>query len=203
MNTAWYVARAGGMVAYALLTVTVVVGLTMSGRAKLKRWPRFAVEDVHRFASLLTWSFIGVHVLALIADNYLSFSFADLVLPGIAPYRPLPTSLGVVAMELLAALAIANFFRRRISYAFWRRTHYLNFAVWLLALVHGVSAGTDNDTLWAVGLYVTSAGLVGGFTAWRVLQLRFAEPWAIRLGAPIAALLAADLAIFLDLGLVR
>ena len=108
MNTAWYVARAGGMVAYVLLTMTVVIGLTMSGKAKLTRWPRFAVEDVHRFAGLATWSFIGVHVLALIVDNYLSFSVADLMIP--APYRPLATSLGVVALELLAALALANLF---------------------------------------------------------------------------------------------
>ena len=64
MNTAWYVARAGGVVAYVLLTATVLVGLAMSGRARLRRWPRFAVEDVHRFAGLVTWSFIGVHVLA-------------------------------------------------------------------------------------------------------------------------------------------
>jgi methionine sulfoxide reductase heme-binding subunit len=203
MNTAWYIARAGGMVAYALLTVTVVIGLTMSGRAKLRRWPRFAVEDVHRFANLLTWSFIAVHVFALLSDNYLPFSLAAFVVPGIAPYRPLPTSLGVVAMELLAALAVTNLFRRRISYALWRRTHYLNFAVWLLALFHGLSAGADSDTLWGLALYVSSAGLVGGLTAWRVLQLRSVRPGAIRLCAPLAAVVAADLAIFLDLGLVR
>ncbi len=36
----------------------------------------------------------------------LPFSVADLLVPGIAPYRPVATALGIVAMELLAALAL-------------------------------------------------------------------------------------------------
>jgi sulfoxide reductase heme-binding subunit YedZ len=142
------------MVAFALLTTTIALGLVMSAKARLRRWPRFAVEDVHRFASLVTWSFIGIHLLALLADSYLPFGVANLLLPGSAPYRPLATALGVVAMELLAALALANALRSKISYRVWRRTHYLNFAVWALALTHGVTAGADSDTLWALGLYV-------------------------------------------------
>jgi len=203
MNVTWYVARASGLVAFALLTSTVALGLVMSGRARLRRWPRFAVEDVHRFASLLTWSFVSVHALALLTDSYLTFSFADLVVPGVAPYRPLDTALGVVAAELLAALALANLLRPRLPYRAWRRTHYLNFAVWLLALAHGVTAGSDSDTVWALSLYVLSASLVAGLTAWRILATRSADVWAMRFGAPLAALLAADLAIFLDLGVVH
>lgn len=141
MNVTWYVDRASGMVAFALLTSTIALGLLMSGRARLRRWPRFAVEDVHRFASLLTWTFVGIHALALLADSYLPFSVADLVVPGIAPYRPFATALGIVAAELLAALALANTLRTWISHRVWRRAHYLNFAVWLLALGHGVTAG--------------------------------------------------------------
>ena len=81
------------------------------------------------------------------------------------------TALGVVGLELLAALALANLLRRRLPYVFWRRTHYLNFLVWLLVFVHGVTAGTDSDTPWGLALYTTCAGLVGGFTTWRVLNV--------------------------------
>ena len=203
MNTTWYVARAGGMVALLLLTATVVLGMAMSGRASQRRWPRFAVEDVHRFASLLTWSFIGIHALALLADNYYSFSPADLVVPGLSPYKPVATALGIVALELLAALALTNKLRGRVPYRLWRRAHYANFAVWLLALGHGVTAGTDSDTAWALALYVLCAGLVGGTTAWRVLRIRGAPEWAIRVWSPVVALAAADLAVFLDLAVVR
>ena len=203
MTVTWYLVRASGMVAFALLTTTVALGLVLSSKARLRRWPRFAVEDVHRFASLVTWAFIGIHMLALLADSYLPFGVTDLLVPGVAPYRPLATALGVVAMELLAALGLANALRSRISYRVWRRTHYLNFAVWALVLTHGVTAGTDSDTAWALGLYVVSAALVAGLTAWRILSTRSADTWAIRFATPIAALIAADLAIYLELGVVR
>ena len=122
MTTLWYTARAGGMLAFALLTLSVVLGLTLSGRARLKRWPRFAVEDVHRFVGLLASGFVGIHVVGLLVDTYVPFSLSQVLVPFTSSYRPLATGLGVVGMELLAALAIANRYRKRLSYRFWRRT---------------------------------------------------------------------------------
>jgi methionine sulfoxide reductase heme-binding subunit len=163
----WYLARASGLVAFVLLTIAVLLGLTLSGRAKLRYWPRFAVEDVHRFAGLLTGTFVSLHVLVLFVDSYLPFSLTQLVVPGASSYRPLSTALGVVAAELLLALAITNRYRNRFSYRFWRRAHYLNFAVWGLSLVHGLAAGTDRGAVWADLLYGCSAGAVVGFVVWR------------------------------------
>ena len=167
MTTLWYTARAGGMLAFALLTASVVLGLALSGRAPLRRWPRFALEDVHRFAGLLAGTFVGIHVLALLLDTYVPFSVSQILVPGTASYRPLATALGVVALELLAALAVANRYRKRLPYRFWRRAHYLNFAVWGLALVHGITSGTDSGTGWAVALYALAAGTVAGLLLWR------------------------------------
>ncbi len=172
----WYVTRAGGLVAFALLTVAVLLGLALSGRARLDRWPRFALEDVHRFATLLAASFIWLHVLVLLVDTYLPFSLADIVVPGSAPFRPLATALGVVAAELALALALTNRYRKRMPYRLWRRAHYATFAVWLLALAHGIAAGTDSSSLWAATLYGLAAASVAGLTAWRVLGQRAARP---------------------------
>src|SRR5437764_14382210 len=101
----WYLARASGIVAFVLLTIAVVLGLTLSGRAKLRYWPRFAIEDVHRFAGLLTGTFISLHVLTLFVDSYLPFSLLQLLVPGASTDRPTSTSPGVVAAELLLSLA--------------------------------------------------------------------------------------------------
>ena len=158
MTVAWYAARAGGIVAFALLTIAVVVGLTLSGRARMKQWPRFAVEDVHRFLGLLTGAFVGIHVLALLVDTYLPFSLAQ-----------------------------ANRYRKRLSYRFWRRAHYLNFAVWLLALVHGITSGTDSGTAWGVALYASAGAAVGALGMWRyVTRSRAVTP---RLPPPQRALI--------------
>jgi predicted ferric reductase len=165
--TLWYIERAGGILAYALLSVSVILGLTLAGRAKLPGWPRFAVEDVHRFFGLLAGTFIGIHVGVLLVDGFMPFSLTQILVPGASPYRPVSVAFGVIAAELLVALAVTNHYRKALSHRFWRRAHYLNFAVWLLALVHGVAAGTDRATVWAGALYIGTASVVAGLTAGR------------------------------------
>jgi methionine sulfoxide reductase heme-binding subunit len=198
-NPAWYVARAGGVLAFALLTVTVLLGVLLAGRKTLPGWPLFAVEDVHRFANLLTWSFIGLHVVALLADTYIGFSVAEVLIPFASHYRPAATAAGVVGLELLAALALTNAYRDRLPYAVWRRAHYLNFAVWLLALMHGVAAGTDARAVWAGALYAVSAAAVAGAIAWRVLRHGTVGTLGLRLGPAVAGVVAAELTVALVL----
>ena len=172
MTAVWYAARAGGMLAYLLLSASVCVGLLLSGKAKLRQWPRFALEDVHRFLGILAGVFVGIHAFALLLDSFVPFSLSQLLVPGTSSYRPLAVGFGVVAAELLAALAISNHYRRQIPHHVWRRLHMLNFAVWALALVHGLTAGTDRTTTWALALYGGSAWLVLALLANRLLVLR-------------------------------
>jgi sulfoxide reductase heme-binding subunit YedZ len=196
-TAAWYAALAGGLVAFSLLTISVLVGIGLAGQPRLRHWPRFAIEDVHRYAGLLTAAFVGIHGVALLVDDYLPFSALDLVLPGTAPYRPLATALGVVALELLAALALTNRYRKRIPHHVWRRAHDANFAVWLLALVHGVTAGTDAETIWGVGLFAVAGASVAGATVWRLLRSGGFAPWALRLWPGTAALVVGELVVAL------
>jgi predicted ferric reductase len=168
----WYVARASGVVAYLLLTVVVLVGLTMSGRVRLRQWPRFAVEDVHRFGGLLVGVFTTVHVLAIAADSYVPFSVRQIVVPFTADYRPVWTALGVVAAELLLALAVTNRLRKRLPYRYWRVAHRLNFVVWAAASVHGIAAGTDTTEAWLTTLYLGSTTAVVAGLALRLARGR-------------------------------
>ncbi len=160
-NTAvtWYLARASGVVAYLLLTIVVVVGVGLAGRIRLT-WPRFAVVDVHRFGSILVGVFIGVHALTLALDSYLPFSVTQLLVPFASRYRPLPTALGIVAMELLVAVAITNLLRARLPYRAWRRAHYATLLVWLAATIHGLTVGSDRGSLWLSAVYFASIAAV-------------------------------------------
>src|SRR5438128_12003418 len=158
--TIWYAARASGVAAYIVLSVVVCLGLTLGGKAQSRRWPRFSLEDVHRFGGLLVGSLIGVHVLAIAADSFLPFSLTQLLVPFTSTYRPLWTGLGIAAAELLVALAITNHYRKRLPYSFWRKAHYLNFAVWTLASVHGLIAGTDRGAVWLAIPYGGSVATV-------------------------------------------
>jgi sulfoxide reductase heme-binding subunit YedZ len=163
----WYAARAGGVVAYALLTGGVLLGTLLSGRARLRSWPAFAVTDVHRFVALLTGGFVTLHVAAVWLDTVVHFSLVQVVVPGASSYRPFWVGLGTVAAELLVAVAVANALRRRIGHARWRRVHYLTFAVWLAATWHGIGAGTDSTAPWLRLLYVASVGSVAAAVTWR------------------------------------
>jgi hypothetical protein len=185
----WYMARASGVVAYLLLTIVVVVGVALAGKIRV-RWPRFAVVDVHRFGSLLVGIFIALHVATLALDRYLPFSIRQLVVPFASHYRPLPTALGIVAMELLIAVAVTNAARKRLRYKIWRRSHYATLVVWLAATVHGLTAGSDRGSLWLSALYVVSIAAVLVTLAYRISpRLRTFGMGRIALPALGAALL--------------
>jgi sulfoxide reductase heme-binding subunit YedZ len=166
----WEAARAGGIVAYILLTTVVILGLALSGKERLEGWPRFAIEDVHRFAGMVTGCFIWLHVLTIAVDSKANFTIPQLIVPFASSYRPLWTSLGIVSAELLLALAVANRYRKQISYGLWRRLHYLNFAVWLGSTWHGIGAGTDSNATWILLTYAGAIGAVALFTARRILR---------------------------------
>ena len=163
----WYAARAAGVVAYALLTGGVLLGTLLAGRARLRRWPAFAVTDVHRFVALLTGGFVALHVGTVLLDRVVPFSLVQVLVPGASSYRPFWVALGTVAAELLVAVALTNRFRKRLGHRLWRRAHYLTFAVWLAATAHGIGAGTDASAPWLRFLYVVSVSSVAGAVAWR------------------------------------
>jgi hypothetical protein len=176
----WYAARAAGIVAYVLLTAVVSLGLTMSSKRRLDRWPRFALEDVHRFGGILVGVFVSIHVVTIAIDSYLRFSLLALVVPFVASYRTVWVACGIVAAELLLALAVTNTLRDRMPYARWRAFHYLNFGVWTAATVHGLASGTDRSTWWLVAVQVAATALVVGLTAQR---FRLRAPRAAAAGA--------------------
>jgi sulfoxide reductase heme-binding subunit YedZ len=164
----WYAARAAGVVAYLLLTVVVSLGLTMSSRRQLPQWPRFALEEVHRFGGILVGTFVAIHVVTIAIDSYLRFSLAAILVPFVSSYRPLWVALGIVAAELLLALAVTNRLRDRMPYARWRTFHYANFAVWTAATLHGLASGTDRSSVWLLALTAACTAVVVTLTAQRL-----------------------------------
>jgi sulfoxide reductase heme-binding subunit YedZ len=193
-TSVWYAARAGGVVAYLLISASVLAGILLAGKKTVPGLPRFAVEDVHRFLGTLAGIFIAIHVGAVALDTVVPFSLTQLVVPFTAGYRPLATGIGIVALELLVAVSVTNRFRSRLPYRVWRRVHYATLAVWLLATVHGVLAGTDRDQTWLILLYALTVAAVAASAA-----LRFGRaPEAQRLGI---GLVAGGAALVLVLGL--
>ncbi len=164
--TFWLLARASGLTAYALLSVAVLAGLTAKSRPLGPRIRTGPTIDLHRFVSLLALGAIALHGLTLTLDQTVRLPLAALLVPGLSPYRPLATGIGVLAAELMLVIYLSFRFRLRIGVRNWRRLHYLTFAVFAAATAHGLTAGTDR---WAFGFYTGSLAAVCALTTWRLL----------------------------------
>jgi sulfoxide reductase heme-binding subunit YedZ len=167
--TFWVLARASGLLAYALLTSSVLAGLVLKARPFGTALKPATITDLHRFLALLGLGGVSLHGLALLLDHAVPMSIADLLVPGLAPYRPLATGLGVLAAELMLVVYASFSLRRRIGTRNWRRLHWATYLIFALATVHGLAAGTDSRTSWALALYGAATGSVLAATAWRVL----------------------------------
>jgi sulfoxide reductase heme-binding subunit YedZ len=166
--TFWLLARASGMTAYLLLTASVLAGLVLKSRPFRALKPA-AVTDTHRFLALLGLGAIALHGLSLVADRTVSMPIAGLIVPGLSPYRPLPVGIGVLTTELMLAVYASFSLRRRIGTRNWRRLHWLTYAIFAGATVHGVTAGTDTAHPWAVAVYLAAVGAVAFGITWRTL----------------------------------
>jgi len=167
--TFWLLARASGLTAYALLTMSVLVGLVVKSRPFGRAVKTASVTDVHRFLALLALGMLGLHGFSLTLDRTVHLTPAALLVPGMSPYRPAAVALGVVACELAALIVVSFSLRRRIGARNWRRLHWLTYLVFFAATAHGLAAGTDSSQPWAFGLYLGAVGAVVYATAWRSL----------------------------------
>ena len=165
----WYVARSGGIVAWAMLTFSVLWGLALSTKVFGKRPRPSWVLDLHRFAGGAAVVFTGVHITALVADSYLYFGPTEILVPLASSYRPAAVAWGVIAVYLLVAVELTSLLRSRLPHKTWRTLHYLSFPLFVFATAHGVTAGTDREAvLLQVGL-LTGSVLVGALTALRLV----------------------------------
>ncbi len=158
-GAAWYAARAGGIVAFCLLSASVAVGFLLAGRKRFT-WPRFAVEELHRTLSLLTATFLVIHGGSLLLDRVVPFSLSQELVPFTSGYRPFAVGLGVLSAELLAGIGLTNALRRQIPHRLWRRAHYLTIVVWLGAVAHVLLVGTDRGETWLLALVGGAVGSV-------------------------------------------
>jgi sulfoxide reductase heme-binding subunit YedZ len=175
----WFAARAAGIVAYVLATLSVVVGLGSSTHTGNRTLGKANVVDVHRSLSLLTLLMIGGHVLLLAFDRYANFSAVELLVPFQSWYRPAWTGIGILAAYLAIAVYFSFYVRSHIGYSVWRAFHYAAFAVFALATFHGLLAGTDSGAVWARALYGGATGLVATMLVYRLLRGNKPRPiWA-------------------------
>lgn len=144
----WYSSRATGTVALVLLTGSVVLGLLTSARAGSERVPRFAVASVHRAVSLLSISFVALHVVTAAADTFVPVGWAAVVVPFVSGYSPAWVGVGAVAFDVMVAVTATSLLRHRMPARAWRAVHWLSYLCYPVALAHSIGVGTDLRFTW-------------------------------------------------------
>jgi DMSO/TMAO reductase YedYZ heme-binding membrane subunit len=142
----WYVARSGGIVAWVLLAISMFWGLALSSRFLGKRPKPNWMLDLHRFVGGLATIFTVVHVVGLMLDTYINFSFANVLVPFNGTYHPVAVAWGIIAMYFLLAVEITSLLRKKLSKRAWRLTHFLSFPLFALATFHLLWVGSDRTT---------------------------------------------------------
>ncbi|HVA08161.1 MAG TPA: ferric reductase-like transmembrane domain-containing protein [Acidimicrobiales bacterium] len=183
----WYLTRASGLVSLILLSATVVLGTVASVGWTTDRWPRFLSQSIHRNLSLFCIALVGVHVATTVGDGYVPIGFVDAILPFRSPYRPVWVGLGAVAFDMLLAVAITSALRRRIGVAAWRGVHWLAYACWPIAVVHGLGSGSDARLPGATLVFIVCTASVAAAVAWR-LAAGWARSVTWRLGGAIVGI---------------
>ena len=167
----WYLTRATGAVALVLLTISIVLGILGSVRFTAgPRWPRFAIDSLHRDVSLLVIVLLVAHIVTSVLDTFAPIKLIDAVIPFSSAYRPLWVGFGALSFDLLIALVITSLARRRLGYSTWRAIHWLAYASWPVAVLHGVGTGSDTKVWWMLALTAVCVGAVTVAVMVRIAQ---------------------------------
>jgi sulfoxide reductase heme-binding subunit YedZ len=167
----WMVARAAGLVAFGLLTLSVWLGLGMSTKLLGTRRQK-TLFGWHQTLAWTGLSMLGLHLGAVLLDPTLHFGLPAVLVPFAAPWRPIAVAAGVIAGWLTSTLAVSFRLRRWIGQKGWRRLHYASFAAFVLSLGHALAAGTDLKGVGGPILVAIAAGPVVWLGLARILMPR-------------------------------
>jgi Ferric reductase like transmembrane component len=166
----WYAARGAGVVSLVLLTAVMVFGILLTVRWSTEKWPRFLSQTMHRYLALLAVVFLAAHVITAVLDPFAHLGIKDAVVPFASSYRPFWIGLGVLSVEVTAALIVTSLLRAKINFRVWKLVHWMAYLSWPFAVLHSMGTGTDTRAGWA--LLIDAACVVAVLVA---LTMRLSE----------------------------
>ncbi len=144
----WYISRSAGLIAWAMVTASVVWGLSLSTRLIRKRGAPAWLLDLHRFLGTLSIVFTVIHLIALPFDKYANITIPELFVPfhsvARGGYEPQPIAWGIASFYLLIAIQITSWIKKHLPRKFWHAIHLGSFPLFVAATVHGFKAGTES-----------------------------------------------------------
>jgi predicted ferric reductase len=185
----WFVARSSGIIAWGLLTWSLCWGLLMSTRLLGRRVGPAWLLDLHRHLGGLAVVFTAIHLLGLVADDYVTFGWVEILVPMASSWKPAAVAFGVVALYLLIAVEVSSLGMRRLPRSTWRWIHRSSVVLYGFATYHGIAAGTDaGNELFRAAAW-GSVAVVASLTAMAIVAALGNRP--VGPGAPVTAIVPA------------
>jgi DMSO/TMAO reductase YedYZ heme-binding membrane subunit len=163
----WYIARSSGMICWALVTAGILWGLTLSARLVRGKGVGAWLLALHRYLGTLSLVFVVIHLLALVADNYVYFGWRELLVPMYTKWRPGPTAWGIAAFYLLVAIQITSWLMKRLPRRVWHTIHLTSIPLFIAGTIHGFQSGADRSNR-----LVQWAALTGGIVVLTMIVFR-------------------------------
>jgi sulfoxide reductase heme-binding subunit YedZ len=167
-----------GLTALGMFTTQILIGLLLSvGYNPIRQWPRqrwIKLFTCHNWLGYLGLATALLHPLALLTSSESRFRLFDVLVPIWSPTQPLPSTLGAIALYLIAFVVLTSYFRRVFGRHRWKQLHYTAYAAAAVFFVHGVWAdpllkNRPVDWIDAEKVYVEGCALlVLAATVWRV-----------------------------------
>lgn len=165
----WIASRAFGVVALVLVAVSVGMGLAMAMRSAKGPGAMAKLKQAHEATALTALIFIAAHGLALLGDSYLRPGLAGIAIPFVMSHAQFWTGLGVIGGWAAALLGLTFYVRRWIGPKLWRQMHRWTLAVYALAVVHTLGAGTDAHSFWMLVIVIATVAPLAVMAAIRLL----------------------------------
>jgi len=144
----WLLARVAGLASLVMLTGLVTLGLLLAypRGTVLRALPRDVLIRVHIGLATFTLVFTVLHVVVLALDKYAGVGWAGVFLPLGATYRPIPVTLGWIALYGGLLAGVTARLAGRLGRVWWP-IHRVAIVTYAAAWLHGVLAGTDSVAL--------------------------------------------------------
>ncbi len=137
--------RASGITAWTLLSATIMWGLLLRTRLLPAASP-MRLMGLHKYLGSLALLTLGIHLVTVLLDPTLHFTWVNALVPFTASWKPLALAAGIIAAYLMVPVQLVARVRARMGKAgatWFNRTHLIAYAAWPLATAHYVMAGTD------------------------------------------------------------
>lgn len=163
----YYISRASGLVAVALLFLLIFLGIGLYTGFTYRFMEPLTAWKVHRAIGISLGAAVCVHIFVLLFDTYIGFNLIQLLVPFVSDsesvkilginFGSLYLALGILAFYLTLVVIGSSLLWRDTKPRLWRLLHFSAYLLLLFTFIHALYLGTDlkhglAHYLWLAGI---------------------------------------------------